>query len=43
MRALEVANPSRIFFQMVFADTIAPVPDMVAVTDFVDANPSIGS
>lgn len=43
IRKLESANPGRIFYRMVFADTIAPAPEIAAVAAFVDANPSIGT
>jgi hypothetical protein len=36
LQALEVANPGRIFYRMVFADAVAPAPDVAAVQAFVD-------
>jgi hypothetical protein len=40
LQALEAANPGRIFYRMVFADAVAPTPDVAAVGAFVDAVPS---
>lgn len=37
LRELVDANPGRIFYRMVFADTVAPTPDVTAVREFVDA------
>jgi hypothetical protein len=36
LRELETANPGRIFYRMVFADAVAPAPDVAAVREFVD-------
>ncbi len=37
LRALEAANPGRVFYRMVFADAVAPAPDVAAVQAFVEA------
>ena len=36
LRALEAANPGRVFYRMVFADAVAPAPDVAAVQAFAD-------
>lgn len=37
MRAIEVANPGRVVYRMVFADAVAPAPEIAAAQAFVDA------
>ncbi len=39
LRALEAANPGRIFYKMVFADAVVPAPDVAAVGAFADRPP----
>jgi len=39
LQALEAANPGRIFYRMVFADAVAPAPDVAAVGAFADGPP----
>ncbi|MBI2777561.1 MAG: DEAD/DEAH box helicase family protein [Chloroflexi bacterium] len=36
LRAIADANPGRIFYRMVFADTVAPAPEIARVQVFVD-------
>jgi hypothetical protein len=41
LQALEASNPGRIFYRMVFADVVAPAPDVAAVQAFVESIPSV--
>ena len=37
LQAIAAANPGRIFYRMVFADTVAPAPEVARVLAFVDS------
>ena len=40
LQALEAANPGRIFYRMVFADAVAPAPDVACMQAFADLAPT---
>lgn len=42
LRELEASNPGRIFYRMVFADAVAPAPDVTAVREFVEGHSTPG-